>query len=123
VSCWPYVACGDGGRTFSVDNFSAPRSLVGHDLLSPSFASIKAVLPDVKDAVSSPRGDLLVALTSDSLFVFNVEQGRLSKPVLRLPISGRIVMAQWAIDRFVPLWSAHLTPLLRNSGDPSANLF
>lgn len=110
--CWPYVACGDGVRRFTVAGFSAPRALVGHDELSPSLASIKAAFPRVNDAVSSPRRDLLVAMTSDSLLVFAVNRGQLGEPVLRLPVSGRIVMAQWAVGKFVPIWTANLTRLL-----------
>jgi hypothetical protein len=110
--CSPYVACGDGVRRFTVAGFAAPRALVGHDELSPSLASIKAVLPHVSDAVSSPRGDLLVAMNGDSVFVFAVNRGQLGEPVLRLPVSGRIVMAQWAVGRFVPIWTRDLTRLL-----------
>jgi hypothetical protein len=117
VSCWPYVACGNGQHRFSIAGFSAPRALVGHDDLSPSLASIKAVFPSVRDAVSSPRRDLLVALTGDTLLVFTVRDGHLGAPALRLPVSGRIVMAQWAIGRFVPIWTAQLTRLL---GVPAA---
>jgi hypothetical protein len=112
ASCWPYVACGDGSRTFFITDFSAPRALVGHDELFPSLADVKTVLPGVMDAVSSPRRDLLVALSEDSLVVFSINNGRLGVPVLRLPVSGRIVMAQWAVGRFVPLWSAQLRQFL-----------
>jgi hypothetical protein len=112
VSCRPYVLCGDDQRTFSVDGFAAPRALTGYDELSPSLKTIKARFPTVIDAVSSPRGDLVVGLTNDSLLVFAPRDAELGAPVLRLPASGRIVMAQWAIGKFVPRWTEQLTPLL-----------
>ncbi len=112
ASCSPYVACGDMWRRFSVPNFRAPRKLVGHDELVPSFEKIKARVPDLKDAVSSPRRDLVVALTADSLLVFAVHDGNLGNPVARVPIDGRIVMAQWAVGRFVPVWNEKLKELL-----------
>jgi hypothetical protein len=112
ASCWPYVACGDGGRTFSIDDFPAPASLVGHNELYPSLATIKALHPRVRDAVSSPRRDLLVAMTDDSLLVFAVDNGHIGAPALKLPISGRIVMAEWAVGRFVPIWSTQVSPYL-----------
>lgn len=112
VSCWPYVACGDDQRSFSVAGFGAPRALTGHDELSPSLEIIKARFPAVIDAVSSPRRDLVVALTNDSLLVFAPRDGELGAPALTLPASGRIVMAQWAIGKFVALWTQELTPLL-----------
>ena len=62
--------------------------------------------------MSSPRRDLLVALTDDSLLVFTPRAGRLGAPILRLQLSGRILMAQWALGRFVPLWTAELRRLL-----------
>ena len=112
ASCWPYVACGDGGRTFSIALASSP-ALVGNNSLSPSLAVIRARYPEVSDAVSSPRGDLVVAVTSDSLMVFAVDNGRLGSPAIRVPMSGRIVMAEWALGRLVPLWSAQLPAILR----------
>jgi hypothetical protein len=112
ADCSPYVACGDGVRRFSVSEFPAPARLVGHDELSPSLAKIKAAFPAVRDAVSSPRRDLLVALTDDSLLVFAPRGERLGAPVLRLQVNGRIVMVQWAVGRFVPVWTAELRRLL-----------
>ena len=113
ATCWPYVACGDGSRTFSIDDFSVPASLVGHNELYPSLATIKAAHPEVRDAVSSPQRDLLVAVTDESLLVFAVDNGRIGAPAMKLAVSGPIVMAEWALGRFVPIWSAQLPRYLR----------
>ena len=85
---------------------------MGHDGLSVPLQTIKAVFPGVRDAVSSPRGDLIVALSDDELVAFIVRNGKLGAPALRLPLSGRIVMAQWAVGKFVPSWTSKLGPLL-----------
>lgn len=112
TSCSPHVACGGTGRRFSIPGFAAPASLVGHDGLPIPLQTIKAVFPGVRDAVSSPRGDLIVALSDDELVAFIVRNGKLGAPALRLPLSGQIVMAQWAVGRFVPSWTSKLGPLL-----------
>ncbi len=111
ADCSPYVACGDMLRRFSVA-YQPPRKLVGHDDVSPSFSAIKARVPHLLDAVSSPRGDMLIALTADSLLVFAPHGGTLGDPVFRIPVSGQIVMAQWAVGRFVPIWTEKLKTLL-----------
>jgi hypothetical protein len=112
TTCSPYVACGDDGRRFSITGFAAPASLVGHDGLSLPFQAIKAAFPNVRDAVSSPRGDLIIALSDDELVAFVVRDGKLGAPELRLHLSAQIVMAQWAIGRFVSAWTSKLRPLL-----------
>ena len=110
--CWPYTACGDGVRRFSVPNFRAPKALVGHDDLSPSLEAIRVTVPKARDAVSSPRNDLVVAVAADSIVVFSINNGKLGAPVLSIPVAGRIVMAQWAVGRFVPIWTSKLKTLL-----------
>ena len=112
TTCSPYAACGDDGRRFSIPGFAAPASLVGHDGLAISLQTIKAAFPGARDAVSSPRGDLVVALSDNELVAFIVKDGKLGAPALRLPLSGQIVMAQWAVGKFVPSWTSKLGPLL-----------
>ena len=110
--CSPYVACGDGSRRFPVPGFTAPVPVTGPDELVPSLDAIRSSIPGVRDAVSSPRGDLVVALTDDSLLVFTPRGDRLGTPVLRIELNARIVMAQWATGRFVPRWTAQLASVL-----------
>ena len=112
TTCSPYAACGDDGRRFSIPGFAAPASLVGHDGLSIPLETIKAAFPGLNDAVSSPRGDLVIALSDNELVAFIVQDGKLGTPALRLPVSGHIVMAQWAVGKFVPAWTSKLRPLL-----------
>ena len=110
--CSPYVGCGDGPRRFSIPGLAPPPSVTGPDVLVPPLAAIRAGYPRVTDAVASPRGDLLVAVGGDSLLVFAPRAGKLGTPVLLVAGAGRIVMAQWAIGRFVPIWTERLTALL-----------
>jgi hypothetical protein len=111
ADCSPSVACGVE-YTFPVRKFRVPVRLVGHDELFPSLESIRKAFPAVTDAVSSPRRDLVVALTGDSLLVFVVHDAMLGAPVAQLPVSGEIVMAQWATGRFVPVWTSKLRELI-----------
>ena len=111
ASCSPIIACMQLS-TFPVPKFRAPQQLVGHDELFPSFETIKKALPTVRDAVSSPRRDLVVVVTNDSLLVFVPRAGELGAPVAQYPVSGQIVMAQWATGRFVPIWTAKLRELI-----------
>jgi hypothetical protein len=112
ASCSPHVTCGGTFLRFSVTGFAPPAALVGHDALSPNLDAIRARYPGVKDAVSSPRGDVVVALTDDSLLVFTPNAGRLGAPVFSQAMHARIVSAQWAIGRFVPVWSDQLKRVL-----------
>ncbi|HJQ12660.1 MAG TPA: hypothetical protein VJ840_16645 [Gemmatimonadaceae bacterium] len=112
ASCTPIIGCMQV-QTFGVPKYRAPRALVGHDELFPSFASIKKAVPSATDAVSSPRRDLVVALTAEgSLLIFVPHGTRLGAPVAQFAVSGEIVMAQWATGRFVPIWTAKLRELL-----------
>jgi hypothetical protein len=112
ATCSPYVACGDRLRRFSIPGFPPPARVVGHDALAPTLARLQIAFPGVRDAVASPRGDLVVALSDDSLLVFTPKGGQLGAPVLRQQLYGRIVMAQWATGRFVPIWTAETRNLL-----------
>jgi hypothetical protein len=112
ASCSPIIACMQV-QTFAVPKYRAPRELVGHDELVPSFDNIKKLVPAAKDAVSSPRHDLVVVLTrDDSLLVFVPHRGQLGTPVARIQLSGDFVMAQWATGRFVSIWTSKLRELI-----------
>lgn len=111
ASCSPIIACMQVS-TFPVPKFRAPRQLVGHDELFPSFDTIKKVVPTARDAVSSPRRDLVVVVTDQSLLVFVPHGEKLGAAVAEFPVSGQIVMAQWATGRFVPIWTSKLRELM-----------
>jgi hypothetical protein len=116
TSCSPYVACGDDLRAFSVTGFAAPTRLVGHDALAIPLEVLRSRVPGLVDAVSSPRGDLLVVFTPDSVFVFVPQAGRVGESALRMPTPGKVVMVQWAVGRFVPLWTKEIAKLLGRAG-------
>jgi len=111
ASCTPIIGCMQVS-TFPVPKFRAPQRLVGHDDLFPSFGSIRKVVSTARDAVSSPRRDLVVVVTNDSLLVFIPHGASLGVPVAQFPASGEIVMAQWATGRFVPIWTSKLRELI-----------
>lgn len=112
ASCFPIIACMQVS-TFSMPKYRAPRQLVGHNELFPSFDTIKKVVPAARDAVCSPRRDLVVVTTdTDGLLVFTPRDGNLGAPVAQFPVSGKIVMAEWAPGRFVAIWTSKLRKLL-----------
>jgi hypothetical protein len=94
-------------------SIAVPPELVGHDQLFPDWAAVTAVVPDAEDAVSSPRRDLLVAQTYDSLYAFHVDGDVVGRRVLAVEARGTdIVMVQWAVGRHVQRWTDEVWELL-----------
>lgn len=85
---------------------------MGHDELFPSLDTLRALIPGVRDAVASPRRDLVVALTDRDLFAIRVRDGVLGGPQRLGTLAGDIVMAQWALMGNVTRWTEEVTPLL-----------
>ena len=112
ISCTPYVGCGAMSQRFSIPAFRLPKTVVGHDALTPPFSAIRKRYPGARDAVSSPTGDIAVVVTDDEILVFAPTRGELGEPVDRLKVSGTVVMAQWAIGRYVSTWTEQLRSLL-----------
>lgn len=108
--------CGAPFALYS-SGLAAPDSIVGHDELFPSLDTLRALIPDTRDAVSSPGRDLVVVLTTNELLAIRVRDGRLGTPQILGPRAGDIVMAQWALGRHVMRWTEEVTPWLTGS-DP-----
>jgi hypothetical protein len=73
-------------------------------------------VPGLRDALSSPSGDLLVALTAESLQVFGVRNGAIGEALLTVPLATpkeSVVMAQWATGQHVERWTRELTAILK----------
>jgi hypothetical protein len=66
------------------------------------------------DAFTSPRGDLVIARTGDSLFVHLASGAKVGRRIGALPFTGRqIVMIQWATGRSVARWNQEIAAMMR----------
>jgi hypothetical protein len=94
-------------------------TFTGPDVLRPSWTGISRQVKDLKDAFSSPSGDLLIVRAADSLFVHLGARDKLGKRVDTVPFAGReIVMLQWATGRNVARWGREIEAMLKR-GLPS----
>jgi len=87
-----------------------PKSIVAPTELFPRWKDIKDVYPDADDAFSSPNHDVLLVFYQNRLMVAPVRQGKVGKPLLRLEVNGKPVMAEWALGRYVDAWTKQLAP-------------
>lgn len=99
-----------GYRTECAVSLEPPNSIVAQTELFPRWKDIKDVYPDADDAFSSPNHDLLLVFYQNRLMVAPVRQGKVGKPLLRLEVNGKPVMAEWALGRYVDVWTKQLAP-------------
>jgi len=90
-----------------------PRSMVGADQLLPPWNVIKNAYPDAVDAFSSPARDIVLLVLPDRLIVAPIQDGKPGRSLLRLQSSGRPVMVQWAVGRYVERWTEQLSPTFK----------
>jgi hypothetical protein len=108
----PYV-CGNPYDEFDT-GIAPPRAAVGANELVPPLPAIRRTVPDVVDAISSPHHNVVVVLTaSDSILVYATTRTALARRLGAVQGGGAVVMAQWVVGRFVPLWTAQVPGLLR----------
>ncbi|HEY2824380.1 MAG TPA: hypothetical protein VGI83_02445 [Gemmatimonadales bacterium] len=108
----PYV-CGNPFDEFDA-GIAPPRGAVGANDLVPEWAVIRRTVRNAVDAVSSPQHNVVVVVTaSDSLLVYVATGTSLGRRLGAFPGGGAVVMAQWAVGRFVSIWSEQVIPLLR----------
>jgi hypothetical protein len=91
-----------------------PKSIVAQTDLFPRWKDIKDVYPDADDAFSSPAHDMLLVFYRNRLMVAPVRQGKLGTPLLRLEVNGKPVMVEWALGKYVDVWTKQLTPYFGN---------
>jgi hypothetical protein len=103
-----------GYRTECAVSLAPPKSIVVQTELFPRWKDIKEVYPDAEDAFSSPNHDALLVFYQNRLMVAPVRQGKVGKPLLRLEVNGRPVMAEWALGEYVDIWTKQLTPHFGN---------
>jgi hypothetical protein len=98
-------------------DLSLPRSFTGHDVLRPSWATIRRAVPKAVDAVASPNGDMVVVITGDSLSAFAGSGTKLGARLLARPFAHqRVVMVQWATGANVARWDAEVARLAPTAG-------
>jgi hypothetical protein len=92
----------------------APENLVNYDSLFPSWEVIKQKVPSALDAYTSPNKDIVVVITNSKLLVYAIKNNILGGEPLRelqLKNSEVSVMAQWATDDYVRIWSEKVKKL------------
>ena len=92
----------------------APEDLVNYDSLFPSWEVIKQKVPSAVDGYTSPNKDIAVILTNSKLLVYAIKDNILGDSPLsevELKNSEISVMAQWALDDYVRLWSDEVKSL------------
>lgn len=101
-------------RLDTVVDMSLASSLTGVDSLRPRWSVLARQVDGLRDALSSPSGDLVVARVSDSLVVYLSDGNRLGRRIGALPFPNReIVMIQWATGRSVARWDAEIAAMMR----------
>jgi hypothetical protein len=89
-------------------------ALTGHDVLRPRWDVLAKQHKGLVDAFSSPRGDLVIARTADSLFVHLGDGAKVGRRIGAIPFTARqIVMIQWATGRNVARWNQEITAMIR----------
>ena len=89
-------------------------TLTGHDALRPAWATLVKQVKRLEDALTSPRGDLVVVRSGDSLLVHLGTGDRLGRRIGAIPFPQReIVMVQWATGRNVARWNDEIGALMR----------
>jgi hypothetical protein len=86
----------------------APENLVNYDSLFPSWEVIKQKVPGAVDGYTSPNKDTAVILTNSKLLVYTIKNNVLEELPLKeveLKNSEVSIMAQWALDDYVKVWS------------------
>lgn len=109
VHQWVYASL-FGYESWCALSSQPPRSVVGANELFPDWKQIKSAFPAAQDAFSSPAHDLLLVVTKAKLIVAPVRGGKIKKALGETALSGKPVMVQWAIGRYVDAWTKELTP-------------
>ena len=107
---WIYSWLIEGGAGLSCPASIPPlKSIVGNNEIFLDWKQIKSTFPAAEDAFSSPAHDLLLIVTEVRLIVAPVRDGKIGKPLGEVTLTGKPVMVQWAIGRYVDAWTNELT--------------
>jgi hypothetical protein len=99
-----------GYRTNCAVSLVPPKNVVAQTELFPRWKEIKDAYPDADDAFSSPSHDLLLVFYQNRLMVAPVRGGQVGKALLRLEVNGKPVMVEWALGKYVDVWTKRLSP-------------
>lgn len=97
------------------DTGTSPKSIVGHDQLAISWATLKTANPKIIDAFSSPSKDVLFTLEPTKLSAFALQNGRLGSLLLTVPFKNAVapVMIEWTNAASVARWTKDLGTYLK----------
>jgi hypothetical protein len=90
-----------------------PHSFTGAVQLPISWAKLKKLVPDLRDAASSPSGSHVVLIAGDTLMVAPVNAGVLGKPLIKLGVGPYqdFVMLRWASRSEMLEWNRAIPAL------------
>lgn len=83
------------------------KDMISYDKLFIPWSSIKEVVPNALDAITSPTGRIAIIKTYNELLIYEIENKSLnSQPIGRIGLSNgeSIIMAEWANNEFVDSW-------------------
>lgn len=99
-----------GYHTGCYVSVAPPKSMVGYNEVYPAWDAIKDAFPDAEDVFSSPGHDMILVLYQNRLMAAPVQGGKVGRAVARLEVIGKPVMVQWALGKYVDVWTKELTP-------------
>jgi hypothetical protein len=95
-----------------------PSTLVGHDPIPVPWAQVEKVFPGARHAFASPKGDWLVVLTRNQIYLAPLRGDSIGRPEASAEIPyGIPVATQWALGKYVSLWEQQLSTVPRPNDD------
>lgn len=88
-------------------NVMVPSKLIQYDEMNIPWGEIKSKMPWVIDAYESPNKDLLILISTDTIYIYSLKKGNISKhPLKEIPLNegDSIVMAEWSLGHYVEKW-------------------
>jgi hypothetical protein len=84
-----------------------PQSIVSYNELCTSFSSIKNLIPDAEDAISSPDKEILGVFTPNKLTLYPYSDNKIGKSVLDIDLGEHetMIMAQWTSENTIEDWT------------------
>jgi hypothetical protein len=84
-----------------------PQSIVSYNDLCTSFSSIKNLIPDAEDAISSPDKEILGVFTPNKLTLYPYSDNKIGKAVLDVNLDEHetMIMTQWTSENTIDDWT------------------
>jgi len=92
-----------------------PELVVAHDKLAADWEGIRQYQPLATDAFSSPTEDMVAVVGTDRITFYPYQDRIVPKDTLTIPLAENetVIMSQWAVDKYVPLWKKQVGELLQ----------